>query len=226
MRNFFKGKRTAIIALLILGMLGSVTMGLKWFRGKVIFYEQVRFKADVIMDGKDVSIENLRSTDNIVYLSGITVFSTWGDATTGSSYYQMRDGITYVVDPIALVNSRPDVPLNAGGGVTLHLPRSDKDSHESISRVIWAQGDSGTSGTPVAFTIQVWPAPETGTTSFRAGAYGSQNMTQMATSGTSVITTGVNGSYNINSVGETGTWILFEKSATSAVMLRSGVMTP
>ena len=166
--------------------------------------------------------------ENIVELSSITTFSTWSGAASGSSYWQMEAGKTYVVDPIGLANSNGSVAFTTVGGVTLHLPLADGDSHFTTSKVIWAQGDSGTSATPIAFTIQVWPAPLAGTTVFRGNALavGSQNMTGMAESGSSVVTTGVVGSYNINAAGETGTWILVDKSATSAFMLRSGVMTP
>ncbi|HDZ25510.1 MAG TPA: hypothetical protein ENH65_03245 [Candidatus Aminicenantes bacterium] len=167
--------------------------------------------------------------EKIVELSAITAFSTWGaPAVSGSSYYQMEDGVTYIVDPVALVLSRGDVPLNTGGGVTLHLPLADADSHLTESKVIWAQGDSGTSATPVAFTIQVWPAPLAGSTVFRGSALavGSQNMTAMATSGSSVISTGVVGSWNINSVGESGVWILVDESATSGVFIREGGIFP
>ena len=56
-------------------------------RGKKEYYDRQTFKGTVIMDGKDAFIENLRSTDNIVWLSTITTFQTWSGAASGSSYW-------------------------------------------------------------------------------------------------------------------------------------------
>ena len=165
--------------------------------------------------------------DKVVYLSTITDFSTWGGAASGSCYYQMLVGRTYIVDPVALLLGNANVPLVTGGGVTLHLPLAASGSDYTDSTVIWAQGsDSGSSDTVTPlFDVQVWPAPLSGATSFREdGVLGSQNMTLMANSGASPVTTGYTGSYNINSVGQFGTWKLINNSAVSAVMLNNAVM--
>ena len=175
----------------------------------------------------------------VVVIDDAADLSTWaGDtasmAASGVSYYQMVANKIYIVDVVAMLNSTAGAAGNLGtlGGVTFHLPLATSASDYDTVKVLYAQRDSGTSATQVAFTIEVWPAVGTGTTTWTIGAVGGasferQNMTGMATSGSSAMTTFVtNGSYNINSVGEYGEWMLMNDSATSAVMLRSGVMTP
>jgi len=177
--------------------------------------------------------------DKIVLLNNANQFSTWAGnntscAASGVSYYQMVAGRTYVVDVVAMLNSDLGKAgaLGTLGGVTLHLPLATADNDYQTVEVMYAQRNSGTSATPVAFTVQVWPAPLAGTTTWAVGALGGasmgrQNMVGMATSGSSVMTTfSATGSYNINAIGEYGIWQLMNDSATSAVMKRSGVMTP
>jgi len=175
-------------------------------------------------------------TYKVVVLDDFADFSTWAgnsvsDAESGSSYYQTVAGKIYVVDPIAIMNSTTGklADISARAGVTLHLPLATATNDYQTVEVMWAQRNSGTSATPVAFTVYVFPAPLAGTTSYTGtGAITAhQNMSGMATSGSSTITTSSTaGSYNINSVGESGVWMLMNDSAVSAIYKREGGIFP
>ena len=172
----------------------------------------------------------------VVVLDDLSDFSTWAgntasDADSGSSYYQMVANSIYIVDAIAIMNSTTGLlsPLSTRGGVTLHLPLATATNDYQTVEVMWAQRDSGTSATQVAFELYVASAPLAGTTSYAGtGAItAKQNMTGMATSGSSTITTfSIGPSYNINSVGESGVWMLMNDSATSAIYKREGGIFP
>ena len=165
----------------------------------------------------------------IVVIYDMDQLSTWAGnnidtAGSGSSYYQMESGKTYIVDAIALKLDNPTQSYATIGGVTLHMPLAASTNDLQEVSVLYAQRDSGTSATPCAFDVYVFPAPLAGTTTWYVGATGGptvgrQNMTGMATSGSSTITTASEGPMaTLNTVGEMATWILMNDSATSAVM--------
>ena len=168
-------------------------------------------------------------SDKVVVINDMDQLSTWAGnnidtARSGSSYYQMESGKTYIVDAIALKLDNPTQSYATIGGVTLHMPLAASTNDLQEVSVLYAQRDSGTSATPAAFNVYVFPAPLAGTTTWYVGATGGptvgrQNMTGMATSGSSTITTASEGPMaTLNTVGEMATWILMNDSATSAVM--------
>lgn len=161
--------------------------------------------------------------DRYVYIDSTSDLSTWSGAAAGSSYFQMEAGKTYIFDPQKIYESTKTTgtgvtEVQGWSGVTAHLPLATAGNDRQTVSVMWATTGSLAGGSG-STTVQVWPAPDAGTTTFRANATLSQNFTGMATSGSSVVTVNNIGSLGIDAYGETGTWRLFYNSAVSAQMV-------
>ena len=197
--------------------------------GRTIYFK-IDEDGDMFQYNSDGTVNYFYNPSNrVVVINDMDQLSTWAGnnvdtAMSGSSYYQMEAGKTYIVDAVALKLDNPTQSYATSGGVTLHMPLASSTNDLQDVSVLYAQRDSGTSATPVAFNVYVFPAPLAGTTTWYVGATGGktvgrQNMTGMATSGSSTITTASEGPMaTMNTVGEMATWILMYDSAVSAVM--------
>lgn len=161
----------------------------------------------------------------IVLIDSYTDLSTWDNAGSGQSYFQMEAGKTYLVDPQAIYESGAD-PAGATGfastvfsAVSAMLPLATATNNRLTTTVMWTTSGSLAGGSG-STEVQVWEAPSSGSTVFRGQGSTSQNMTAMVTSGSSVVTVSSTvGSFGIDAYGETGTWMLFYNSAVSAQMI-------
>ncbi|HDY88059.1 MAG TPA: hypothetical protein ENH82_08110 [bacterium] len=163
---------------------------------------------------KSIIAPTLSASGNIVLIDNVTDLSTWDAAASGSSYFQMEAGKTYVVDVQAINNSGAMLAFSA---VTGHLPLATSASNLSTSKVIMANTGSLTGISSGTTTVQVWPAPLTGATQFRTtSTFLSQNMLGATTSGSSAFTVNVTGDVAMTHVGGTQEFMLFNNSAVSA----------
>lgn len=234
--------KVALVALLFISLIGTTLIVNDSIatRAREYIYELHVWKVrglttdpEGAIDFNGTPVKNFDATDDIVYIDNVSDLSTWSGAAAGSSYFQMEEGHTYIVDLQAIIASgtapTSGVSTVAFSGVTAHLPRATVfnsgttpgavGTDEQTVRVIYGHtSSSAVSDAPIPFTIQVWPAPDSGATTFRSNGYpGSQNMVGAA-SGTSVYVPGYTGFHNITGIGEGIAYILKHNSAVSAMI--------
>lgn len=182
----------------------------------------------VTATGADVV--DLDATPDIVYIDSWEDLSTWENAGSGQSYFQMEAGKTYVVDTHAIYtsNGMPDAcgscttGFSAGivfSGVSAHAPLATAGTTEKSFKIEYATtGSTGYVLTGVT-PVYVYGAPSSGVTDFGYTAIGTglvsgNNIQNLQYSG------GVDGlitpDSEISTLGDSKIWRLHYNSSVSA----------